>query len=114
MSRCACFSEPFWQTTRVTPGGLILSAEASERTFGTLPPAAGLTEVSGLGSGQNAVRSTCAAAVAATARRKAATRDVSTADRPSMAGHVMSDPGLHAPLPVAAIRVLRRHGALRR
>ena len=43
---------------RVTPGGFVFSAEASVRTFGTLPPAGGLTEVSGLGSGQKAVRST--------------------------------------------------------
>ena len=52
MSRFACFREPFWQTTRVLPGGFALSADASERAFGTLPPAAGLTEVSGFGSGQ--------------------------------------------------------------
>src|SRR3954467_7917027 len=65
MSPLSCFSEPFTQTTRVTPGGFVLSADASERAFGTLPPAAGLTEVSGLGSGQYAVRSTCASATAA-------------------------------------------------
>src|SRR4051812_6429398 len=113
MSRCACFSEPFWHTTRVTPGGFVLSAEASERTFGTFPPAAGLTEVSGFGSGQKAVRSTCAVAVAATARTKAATRDVRTAERASMARQCTSGTTLRAPLPVASIRVQRRHGTVR-
>ena len=34
------------------PGGLRLSDEASERIFGTSPPAAGLTLVSGAGSGK--------------------------------------------------------------
>src|SRR3954452_9107593 len=111
MSAFARFSELFWHTTRVDPAGFFLSADASVRTFGTLPPAAGLTFVSGFGSGQNAVRSTCAVAVAATARRKAATSDVITADRPSMAGHVMSGTALHAPLPVASIRVQRSYGA---
>src|SRR3954463_13154441 len=61
------FSESFLHTTRVLPGGFVLSAEASVRTFGTLPPAAGFTDVSGFGSGQYAVRSTCANAAAATA-----------------------------------------------
>jgi hypothetical protein len=41
-----------WQTTLVLPGGFFFSADASERAFGTAPPAAGLTELSGAGSGQ--------------------------------------------------------------
>ena len=35
--------ESFLQTTRVLPGFDALKAEGSERAFGTLPPAAGLT-----------------------------------------------------------------------
>src|SRR4051812_39136997 len=58
MSRFATFSEFAWQTTRVDPGGLFFKADASVRTFGTFPPAAGLADVSGFGSGQKAVRST--------------------------------------------------------
>src|SRR3954451_6674440 len=61
------FSESFLHTTRVVPGGFVLSAEASVRTFGTLPPAAGFTDVSGFGLGQNAVRSTWANAAVASA-----------------------------------------------
>src|SRR3954447_22282096 len=68
MSLPASFSEFVLHTTRVVPGGFVLSAEASVRTFGTLPPAAGFTDVSGFGSGQNAVRSTCASAAVASAR----------------------------------------------
>src|SRR5919201_5687640 len=45
-------SEPDWQTTRVVPRACPFSADASERALGTAPPAAGLTDVSGLGSGQ--------------------------------------------------------------
>src|SRR3954469_15744466 len=105
MSRFATLSEFAWQTTRVDPGGRFFSADASVRTFGTLPPAAGLTDVSGFGSGQKAVRSTWADAVAATARAIAAMRHVSTADRRSMAGQSKSGQWLHAPLPVASIRV---------
>src|SRR3954471_4419695 len=67
MSLFRRFSESFLHTTRVVPGGFVLSADASVRTFGTLPPAAGLTDVSGLGSGQYAVRSTCAKAAVASA-----------------------------------------------
>src|SRR4051812_41132344 len=67
MSVLTRFSESFLQTTRVFPGGFALSAEASVRTFGTDPPAAGLTDVSGFGSGQYAVRSTCAKAAVASA-----------------------------------------------
>jgi hypothetical protein len=46
--------EPFgpWQTTRTLPGPFPVTAEESERKSGTLPPAAGVTEVSGRGSGQ--------------------------------------------------------------
>src|SRR3954468_5659291 len=52
ISRFTLASEPFWHTTRVVPGGLALSVEASERAVGTLPPAAGFTELSGPGFGQ--------------------------------------------------------------
>src|SRR6266480_5357712 len=72
MSRFALPSEPFWQTTRVLPRDLVLRAEASERGLGTLPPAAGFTEVSGLGFGQYEVRSTCASATAAKTNNAAA------------------------------------------
>src|SRR3954464_2507287 len=113
MSRFATLSEFAWQTPRVAPGGLFLRADASVRTFGTFPPALGLTDASGFGSGQKAVRSTWAEAVAATARAIAATRHVSTADRPSMAGQSRYEGRLHAPLPVAPIRVYAWHGALR-
>src|SRR5919106_2979134 len=40
------------QTTYVSPRALRRSADASPRAFGTLPPAAGVTLVSGAGSGQ--------------------------------------------------------------
>src|SRR4051794_8011886 len=59
-------SESDWQTTRVLPGLLRSSAEDSERIVGTAPPAQGLTEQSGAGSGQYAERSTWAAASAGT------------------------------------------------
>ncbi len=52
MARFSRRIESPWQTTRVFPGGFVFRAEASERIFGTLPPAAGLTLVSGAGSGQ--------------------------------------------------------------
>jgi hypothetical protein len=65
MSRFACPSEVRLQTMRVRPTGFDCSADASERSFGTLPPAAGFTEVSGRGLGQYDVRSTCATATAA-------------------------------------------------
>src|SRR3954453_2164466 len=113
MSRFATLSEFAWKTTRVDPGGRFFSADASVRIFGTLPPAAGLTAVSGFGSGQKAVRSTCADAEAATARAMAATRHVSTADRPSMAGQSRYEGRLHAPLPVAPIGVHGGHGTVR-
>ena len=54
----ARLSEPRWHTTRVSPRAFACSAEASERAFGTLPPAAGLTLLSGAGSGQYELRST--------------------------------------------------------
>ena len=44
--------ESGWQTTRVTPGPLVERADASVRAVGTSPPAQGLTEQSGAGSGQ--------------------------------------------------------------
>src|SRR4051794_26256543 len=65
MSLNARFSELPLHTTRVVPGGPLRKADASERAFGTLPPAAGDTALSGCGSGQYAVRSTCANATAA-------------------------------------------------
>src|SRR3954469_24194522 len=83
MSRFTLASEPFWHTTRVVPGRLALSVEASERAVGTLPPAAGFTELSGPGFGQKAVRSTCAAATAATASRAAAANAPAQAIRPA-------------------------------
>src|SRR3954468_7829435 len=52
MDLIAFFSEPRWHTTRVSPRDLARSAAASVRGFGTLPPAAGLTLLSGAGSGQ--------------------------------------------------------------
>src|SRR5688572_303117 len=57
-------SEFFWQTTRTSPGPLPVTADASERALGTPPPAGGVTEVSGVGSGQYDGRSRCAAASA--------------------------------------------------
>src|SRR3954465_12354770 len=60
MSRLSSDSELGWHTTRVVPGSLLFSDDASERALGTLPPAQGCTEQSGAGSGQYAARSTCA------------------------------------------------------
>ena len=40
------------QTTRTSPGPSPVIAECSERAFGTLPPAGGLIDLSGRGSGQ--------------------------------------------------------------
>src|SRR5215213_1309920 len=45
-------SELGWHTTRVLPGAPLRSADGRVRTFGTAPPAAGLTLVSGAGFGQ--------------------------------------------------------------
>src|SRR5439155_16769644 len=71
----ASFSERAWQTTRVFPGPCVLSAEASERVCGTIPPAGGCTALSALGSGQYAGRSMCAiAAAAATSSAASPTR----------------------------------------
>ena len=47
-----CSPSSPWQTTRTLPGPRPLTADASERASGTSPPAAGLTVVSGAGSGQ--------------------------------------------------------------
>jgi len=44
--------ESGWQTTRVTPGPPVESADSSERGVGTAPPAQGVIEQSGVGSGQ--------------------------------------------------------------
>src|SRR4051794_38846613 len=63
-ARVSC-SESGLHTTRVSPTRRRSSAEASERAFGTRPPAAGLTDVSGRGSGQYDVRSTWATAAVA-------------------------------------------------
>jgi hypothetical protein len=52
IERIARLNEPRWQTTRVSPRALRRSADASERAFGTFPPAAGVTLLSGAGSGQ--------------------------------------------------------------
>src|ERR687898_154515 len=52
IERLAFFNDARWHTTRVLPGGFARSAEARLRAFGTLPPAAGFTLVSGAGSGQ--------------------------------------------------------------
>jgi len=40
------------QTTSTSPGPAPLAADLSERALGTLPPAGGLTALSGRGSGQ--------------------------------------------------------------
>ena len=45
-------SELAWQTTRVSPGAFLSSADASVRASGTAPPAGGETDVSAAGSGQ--------------------------------------------------------------
>src|SRR5437764_10021893 len=50
-------SESGWQTTRVTPGPVVETADASDRAVGTSPPAHGVTEQSGAGSGQYEARS---------------------------------------------------------
>ncbi len=90
----ARFSEPRWQTTRVSPRDFALSADASVRAFGTFPPAAGLTPVSGAGSGQYELRSMWPYAVAVStamamaraamveSRRLAFTAGQATATRP--------------------------------
>jgi hypothetical protein len=52
---------------RTLPGPLPVTAEASDRAFGTLPPAAGFTDLSGRGSGQYDGRSRCASASAGNA-----------------------------------------------
>jgi len=51
-------SESALHTTRVSPGRDRSSADGSDRAVGTLPPAQGVTEQSGLGSGQYDGRST--------------------------------------------------------
>src|SRR5687767_13413655 len=48
----AAFSDVLWQTTRTSPGPAPVTADLSERAFGISPPAGGLTDVSGAGSGQ--------------------------------------------------------------
>src|SRR2546423_14115992 len=94
MSRFAFPSEPFWQTTRVVPGGFELSVDARERALGTLPPAAGFTEVSGFGFGQYDVRSTCAIATAAIASSTTTANVIAQAIRPAK-------PSINRPLPMA-------------
>src|SRR5204863_3216915 len=80
----SAFMELGWQTTRVLPGRLLMSADPSERIFGTLPPAHGLTEQSGFGSGQYEGRSTCASAGAAISRSAAKTSRVTGSRRASI------------------------------
>src|SRR4051794_28740631 len=72
------------QTTRTrTPRGCLRrTADASDFAFGTCPPAAGWTDLSGRGSGQYDVRSTCAkATVASSAKLSAATTATSRVRR---------------------------------
>src|SRR5947208_2849326 len=91
MPAVAVRSESGRQTTRVVPRAGD-SAEASVRALGTWPPAGGVTLVSGRGSGQYDVRSTCAIAGAAAPRSASAAtqlpapkrRDIQ--DPPSRAG----------------------------
>src|SRR4051794_23954266 len=70
-----------WQTTRVFPGGLVSRAEASERIFGTLPPADGLTFVSGAGSGQYEARSMWASATVGRSTAAATATPVNSLNR---------------------------------
>src|SRR3954464_16018465 len=81
MSWCRRFIESLWQTTktRVPRGCLAFAAEASERIFGTAPPAAGATLLSAFGSGQYAVRSTCASADAASSEQGTTTASAAAA-----------------------------------
>src|SRR5687767_11967084 len=64
-------SERFWHTTCTSPGPLPVTADASERAWGTPPPAGVVMEVSGAGSGQYDGRSRCAAASAGSPRKSA-------------------------------------------
>src|SRR5437588_12802863 len=57
IDRCRRLSESGWQTTRVTPRPVGERAEACDRAGGTGPPAQGVTEQSGAGSGQYEARS---------------------------------------------------------
>src|SRR5437763_12106579 len=57
----ARLSDPRWHTTRVFLFDF-LSTDASDRAFGTLPPAQGVTWQSAAGFGQYAGRSMCASA----------------------------------------------------
>src|SRR5918996_5071438 len=79
--------DPFWQTTRVFPGGALRSALNRPRASGTAPPAAGLTDVSAAGSGQYEALSMCAdAVVTATTIAAVSTATTSIAERyPCMA-----------------------------
>src|SRR5215212_4273667 len=86
MAAFASFSESDWQTTRVSPGARRSSAEASERAFGTAPPAHGVTVQSGAGSGQYPERSTCADAPAGSASSVTATTTLTMRRPPTRAG----------------------------
>jgi hypothetical protein len=87
----ASFIELGWQTTCVSPGRLSLSADLSVRASGTSPPAAGLTLVSGAGSGQYVLRSTCAWASAGRASTPAA-KIAAVAVRLALCGLVFVEP----------------------
>jgi hypothetical protein len=54
---CSRLIESAWHTTRVVPGPVVESAVDSGRAVGTSPPAHGLIEQSGAGSGQYDARS---------------------------------------------------------
>src|SRR3954447_20846802 len=101
MSCLALAREPVLQTTRVVPGGLALSVDASERAAGTLPPAAGFTELSGPGFGQYDVRSTCASAAVASASTATAANVAAHPIRPAKP-RINEPPGV---APAAAVYV---------
>jgi hypothetical protein len=70
-----------WQTTRVRPGGAARSALKRLRALGTSPPAGGVTDVSGAGSGQYDARSMWAeAVVTATTTATASAADATSTD----------------------------------
>src|ERR687895_1275490 len=71
IERIALRTEFDLQTTYVSPRALLLSADASPRAFGTLPPAAGVTLRSGAGLGQYELRSTWATATPVTRASRA-------------------------------------------
>ena len=58
IDRIARFSEPRWHTTRVSPAAFVLQRRGERARLRHLAAAAGLTLVSGAGSGQYELRST--------------------------------------------------------